>query len=101
MWKYAHVTDYLAYVRPRLDAIRAGQYADDVDARIWYRKFIKALHTRITLKVAIAQGRKHADGYLERLGQFTRRDGWQSRQNKIDAGYLRQFAARGASCLDY
>lgn len=91
-WSYGHVHDYLTYIRPRLNAIRNG--ADDVDARIWRRKFLKALHTRISLKAAHppVPRRKHCDSYLERLQQFAR---------TTSADYLRRFASRGASCLDY
>lgn len=91
-WKYDHVRVYLEYVRPLLIAIRSGKYTDDPDATIWLRKFIKALHTRISLKVHPNQGRKYSDGYLERLRMANR--------GRTDAGYLRQFASRGASCLD-
>lgn len=86
-WRYQHTGEYLAYVRPRLAAMRNG--ADTVEARVWRRKFERALHRRISGKVPVA-GRKRCDSYLERMGQF-RRD--------TDAGYLRRFAARGASCL--
>jgi len=98
-WRYAHVGEYLAYIRPRLTALQTGEYADDPDARAWQRKFVKALHTRISLKVADTggrcNGRKFSHGYLERL-KMTRFPG-----SRADAGYLRRFADRGASCLDY
>lgn len=89
-WRYEHVHDYLAYVRPRLAALRNG--VNDVDAQIWRRKFLKALHTRISLKNAhqVAR-RKYCGSYLERLQQFSR---------STSATYLRGFASRGASCLD-
>lgn len=95
VWKYDHVSEYLAYIRPRLDALHTGKYAGDSDAIIWLRKFVKALHTRISLKVQGPCGRKHSHGYLERL-RMTQFPG-----NRADSGYLRQFASRGASCLDY
>lgn len=88
-WReYQFVVDYLSYVRPRLAACKVD---NSVDARIWYRKFAQALHRRITLRAPSA-GRKYCDSYQERLKQFGR---------KVDAGYLRKFAQRGASCLDY
>jgi hypothetical protein len=89
-WNYAHVREYLAYVRPLLALIRAGH--DSTDAAIWLRKFRAALDRRISLKAGVPLERKRCDSYLERLGQFPR---------STDAAYLRRFAARGASCLDY
>lgn len=91
--KYQYVSEYLAYVRPRLQACVVD---NSVDARVWYRGFVKALHVRITLRTTVA-GRKQSDGYLQRLGQFSR-----NRQDNhfADAGYLRSYASRGASCLD-
>lgn len=88
---YAHVRNYLSYVRPRIDAIRNGE--SSVDARIWQRDFLKAMNRRITSHAA-RTGRKHSDSYLERLRQ-SRYAG-----SRAGAGYLRQFASRGASCLD-
>src|SRR5215218_10127920 len=44
---YRHVTDYLNWIKPRLEAIRNGE--NSVNARQWYREFIRALHRRITL----------------------------------------------------
>lgn len=89
-WReYKHVSEYLAYVRPRI----AAQGVDDsMDARIWYRGFRLALQRRISLRAPIP-GRKRCDGYLERLKQFRPGRG-------TDAAYLRRFAQRGASCLD-
>ena len=89
-WRYAHVRDYLAYVRPLLALIRAGN--DSVEARVWHRKFILALDRRITLKNP-PRGRKYCDSYLERFRQF--------RGMKLDRAYLMRFASRGASCLDW
>jgi len=86
---YAYVHQYLEWVRPRLEAIRNGE--NSVDAQIWHRNFMRALHTRISSHMANS-GRKHSDGYLERF---------QWRGSKVDAGYLRKFSRRGASCLDY
>ena len=85
---YAHVHEYLEWVRPRLQAIRAGK--SSVDARVWLRDFRKAMNRRITSH-ATGQGRKWNDSYLERLGQFG---------HCTDVKYLRRFAQRGASCLD-
>lgn len=90
VWRYEHVHVYLNYIAPPLAIIRSGERGHD--ARIWHRKLIDALHRRINLKVANrCHGRKWCDSYLERLGQFGK---------NVDAGYLRQFASRGASCLD-
>jgi hypothetical protein len=89
-FKYAHVREYLGHVKPRLEALRNGE--DSANARIWKRDFILALNRRITSHI-VREGRKHSDGYLERFRQW--------RGMAIDAAYLRQFAARGASALDY
>lgn len=86
--EYKFVSEYLGYVRPRLAAVKTK---NSTEARIWYRQFIKALHRRISLRNP-ASGRKQCDSYLERMGQSRRCS---------DAGYLRQFARRGASALDY
>jgi hypothetical protein len=97
-WRYRHVHEFLAWIRPRLAAIRDGSNGgDSVDARIWHRDFIRALHARISLKAPVsgANGRKFSHGYLERL-KMTRFPG-----SRADEGYLRRFADRGASCLDY
>ena len=79
----------ISWVRPRLAAIRNGE--SSVNARIWQLDFLKALNRRISSHAA-GTGRKWCDSYLQRMGQFG---------NRADAGYLRQFAQRGASCLDY
>ncbi len=84
---YQFVGDYLAWSKPRLDAVRA--MPNDVDARIWHRDWVKALHRRISLKQTQSAGRKRCDSYLERLGQARR---WND---------ARTFASRGASCLEY
>ena len=48
---YTHTREYLAYVRPRLTAIRNDTVvASSVDARVWYRGFMLALHRRISSK---------------------------------------------------
>ncbi len=88
-FKYAHVHEYLSYVRPRIEAIRQGE--SSVNARMWLCDFRKALNRRISSH-ACGTGRKWCDSYLERAGQFPR---------STDAAYLRTFASRGASCLDY
>ena len=85
---YRHVTEYLNWIKPRLEAIRNGE--NSLNARQWYREFIRALHRRISLKVAGETGRKQCPGYLSRLRQFPR---------MTEASYLRRFAARGASTL--
>jgi hypothetical protein len=90
-WReYRFVSEYLAYIRPRLNAVATD---DSVDARIWYRGFRLALNRRISLRTPSA-GRKQCDSYLERLKQF------RFPSSKADATYLRSFASRGASCLD-
>jgi hypothetical protein len=90
VWRYDHVHDYLEYVAPRILAIQNG--ADGVNAHQWLKDFRKALNRRISLKVDAVRGRKYCDSYLERFRQFPQ---------CTDAGYLRRFASRGASCLDY
>jgi len=86
---YRHVTDYLNWIKPRLEAIRNGE--NSVNARQWYREFIRALHRRITLKITAETGRKQCPSYLSRLSQFPR---------STEAPYLRRFAARRASALN-
>jgi hypothetical protein len=86
---YRHVTEYLNYIKPRLDAIRNGE--NSVNAHHWYREFIRALHRRISLKVTRETGRKQCPGYLSRLRQFPR---------STERAYLRRFAARRASTLN-
>ena len=86
--EYKHVSEYLAWAKPRVEAIRQGE--NGVNARQWRRDFIVALHRRISLKVGAETGRKQVDSYLSRMGQFPR---------STDAGYLRKFARRGASTL--
>lgn len=133
---YTYVHEYLAYVRPRLAAIRNDTVvASSVDARVWYRGFILALHRRISYKSALRIstginipvssnvhapvhsptpvvtstpiyiddrrysrseriGRKWNGSYTERLRNISRNTG-------TDSLYLRRFASRGASALDY
>lgn len=86
---YKHVTEYLTFIQPRLQAIKTGE--NSTNAGIWYRKFTEALHRRITLKGAAETGRKQNDSYLRRMGQFSR---------STEAAYLRRFAQRGASTLN-
>jgi len=86
---YQFVADYLAYVRPRLEAIKNGESGSD--SHHWMKEFQRALHRRIGLKLGDEQGRKRCDSYLERLKQFPR---------STDANYLRRFAQRGASTLN-
>lgn len=91
---YKYVAEYLAWAKPRIEAIRSGE--SSVEARIWLKDFRKAMNKRITYRNVAPKGRKYSDGYLERLGQFVRRsDG----KRMADATYLRQFARAGASCL--
>ena len=88
-WKeYQHVHSYLEYVRPRLAACATDQ---SVDARVWHRDFLKAMHRRISLRAPSA-GRKYCDSYLERLQS--------ARRGNTPASYLWAFAQRGASALD-
>jgi hypothetical protein len=89
--EYKFVSEYLKWIRPRLEAIRAGN--DTVDARIWHKDFMRAMHRRISSHLP-ASGRKFADSYLERL----RIANWKG--NKQTASYFRTFAARNASALD-
>ena len=62
--------DYLAFAKPRLEAIKAG--ADSVSARRWHRDFVHTLQRRITHKGAAETGPKQNDSYLPPLGQFSR-----------------------------
>lgn len=88
-WNYDHMRAYLDYVKPRLAAIKAGE--NSADSHIWMQKFRVALDRRITLKVSASKAeRKRCDSYLERMGQFGK---------NVNGQYLRQFSARGASCL--
>lgn len=90
VFRYVYVHEYLAYAQPRIAEIRAGNVS--VNARIWHRDFMRALHRRISSRVRV-DGRKQSDSYLERLRMAL------SARN-ANAGYLRTFASRGASCLD-
>lgn len=91
---YQYVSEYLAYIRPRLLALASGN--DTLNARQWKRDFILALHRRITLRTGRPQGRKQSVHYLDRLAQFrSRQDG----QFLANASYLRDFARRGADTL--
>ena len=91
-FKYGHVREYLSWIRPRLEAIRKGE--SSVNARIWYREFLDALHTRISSHSPVS-GRKMCRSYLERLRASNYKG------NRQDAGYFREFARRGASALDF
>jgi hypothetical protein len=86
---YEHVHEYLSWAKPRVEAIRAGN--TEVNARQWQRDFVRALHKRISSRGSNPVWRKRNDSYLERL---------RGMKHVTDAGYLRSFAARGASCLD-
>ena len=85
---YRFVTEYLSWAKPRIEAIRQGK--SSVDARIWHRDFLRALHRRITLKGSSESGRKWNDSYRQRLNQFPR---------STDNRYLKRYARRGASTL--
>jgi hypothetical protein len=101
-FRYAYVHDYLSWIRPKLAAIREGETSPN--SQIWLRDFRKALHRRISSRDGNdgrgngrngRNGRKWADSYLERL------QGMLFKGSPADAPYLREFANRGASCLDY
>ena len=93
-WRYFHIHEYLAYIRPRLAALRKTEWLQDPDACIWRREFLLALNRRISLKCnAIPVGRKWCDSYLERLRGALR-------IRRANRRYLLDFAQRGASCLD-
>lgn len=65
---YRMVREYLQWILPRLAEIRQRTaMGTTADANRWQRDFLKALHTRITLKGPAICGRKHDAGYLERL----------------------------------
>lgn len=92
-WGYDHMREYIAYARPLLALIHAGN--DSSEARIWLRKFRDALHRRISLKANDGRAwRKRSDSYLERL----RING--SWIHRLGEDRARAFAQRGASCLD-
>lgn len=96
---YRFVHEYLSWARPRVEAIRNGE--DSVDARRWQREFTRALHNRINAKIGQPKGRKYADGYLARLGQFCQRQPTSQHDTRFraTASYLRQYARQGASTL--
>lgn len=87
-FEYKHVHDYLAWAKPRLDVIRAGNRS--FEANMWHERFMEALHRRISLSIS-RQCRKYSDGYIDRLRMMS---------HIHDVGYLQRFAQRGASCLD-
>jgi hypothetical protein len=87
-FEYRHVHEYLTYVRPRIEALRKGE--NSVNARIWHRDFLKALHNRIESRMPNPVTRKRSHSYLERL-KIARFPG-----NRTD---FREFARKGASCL--
>ena len=93
---YSYVREYLCYAKPRVAALKADKSADAVSS---HREFIKAMHRRISARLH-QPGRKRNDSYLERLRQFVNVQGHGPRF-RADAGYLRQFARRGASALDW
>jgi len=94
---YSHVRQYLTYVRPRLAALKSGRNGGlSVEAGCWYRRFRDALHKRVSSH-AVSQGRKYADGYLDRLRMADVKCGPENA--RPDAAYLRRFAERRASCL--
>lgn len=84
-WRYKYVSDYLAYVKPRLAAI----HIDTPESRRWLRGFRLALDRRISLKAHTPQGRKYNDAFLERLKGLS------------GFGLSRFELFRKASCLDY
>lgn len=94
-FKYAQVPTYLEWIRPRLAAIREGD--NSIPAQQWHRDFLRALHRRISSHLQ-RTGRKQCHSYLERIWQFRDRATGQWRCH--DAGYLREFVRKGASCLD-
>lgn len=61
-FQYVHVAAYLAWIRPRLAAIRDG--VDSVEARRWERDFVSALHNRLYSRMA-GTGRKFAPDYAK------------------------------------
>jgi hypothetical protein len=62
-FRYRFVHDYLAWARPRLDAIRNG--VNSVDASTWQRNFVSALHNRISSHIPNQTGRKFAPEYAK------------------------------------
>lgn len=69
-FRYAHVHEYLSWVRPRIEAIRAGaieqeQEQEEYNALWWHRDFVRALHNRISSHLPGQSGRKHAPEYAK------------------------------------
>jgi len=60
------MSKYLAWIRPRLEAIRTKtQGGDTVEAIWWQRDFMRALHNRINSHIPNQNGRKHAPEYAK------------------------------------
>lgn len=99
-FKYAHVHEYLTYVRPRLAAIKAKMHdGDSANARQWYRDFMRALENRIASHIE-RKGRKYAPGYLERLEGMRKAFVCRKSQDMdVSAFDFRSYARRGASTL--
>lgn len=64
---YRHVSTYLTYIRPRLEALRSPEISRDAMAGDWLRNFRKALQLRITLKGLPPRGRKWDSTYQTEL----------------------------------
>ena len=65
-FRYAHVNEYLTWVKPRLEAIRTGENGGNtVEAIWWQRDFIAALHNRINSHIPNQTGRKYAPDYAK------------------------------------
>jgi hypothetical protein len=65
-FRYQFVSKYLAWVKPRLAAIRDGvKGGDTVEAHRWHRDFMTALHRRISTHLPNQSGRKHMPDYAK------------------------------------
>ena len=92
---YRHVHEYLAFAQAgfRGAGVRTWWGGDRLTKEQWAAEFRKALHQRISLRIEPPRWRKLCDSYLERLKMSLG-------GRNPNAGYLRAFAQRGASCLD-
>src|ERR1035441_4137305 len=62
-FRYDFVHEYLSWVQPRILAIQNGE--NSVNARIWQREFVSALHTRVSSHFPKQNGRKFAPDYAK------------------------------------
>lgn len=63
-FRYQYVSEYLSWVKPRMEAIRTGANGG-VMAEAWLSDFRRALHNRINSHIPGRNGRKHAPDYAQ------------------------------------